>query len=192
VTRSTGRGRGGRRPGAGRRPDAGWYAEALAAVRFGDQRMMDRAAALRATADANATPAFQPDATDNEPRSMPASPARIEAKPLHDIVEDGRALILRLLSELEASTTHIGELHQLIEDETAEDRDNRRRDAMLQAVSLSSRARIMKNLASAAKALAETGPGKREEKAEAAKRAARGTFAVPAGPRLVRWRSDDG
>src|SRR6476646_1910629 len=183
MTQSTGHGRGGRRPGAGRRPDAGWYAEALAAVRFGDRRMMDRAAALRAAADANATPALEPDATGNEPRSMPTSSARTEAKPLTNIVEDGRALILRLLDELAAATTHIGELHQLIEDETAEDRDNRRRHAMEQAVSLGTRATIMKNRASAAKALAESGPGKRK-KAEAAEKAARGTFAVPAGPKI--------
>jgi hypothetical protein len=70
---------------------------------------------------------------------------------------------LRLLSELDASTTHIGELHQLIEDFTADDRDGRRRHAVQQAVNLSTRATIMKNLASAAKTLAEAAPGKREE-----------------------------
>ena len=192
MTRPTGAGRGGRRPGAGRRPDAGWYAEALAAVRFGDRRMMDRAAALRAAADANATPALEPDATGNEPHSMPTSSVRTEAKPLTDIVEDGRALILRLLDELAAATTHIGELHQLIADHTAEDRDSRRRHAMQQAVNLSTRSTIMKNLASAAKALTETRPGKREEKAKAAQKAgSKGRFAVPAGPRLVGQRSDD-
>lgn len=110
-----------------------------------------------------------------------------------EVIDRGRALVSRLLDELNAITSHIGEIKQMIVDETANDRDGRRRYVMQQAINLSTRAGVMRNLALAAKTLAEAAPGKREEQAEAAQKAGtEGRFAVPAGPRLVRQRSDDG
>lgn len=63
----------------------------------------------------------------------------------------GRAITLRLLDELEASTCHVGELEEMIEAETLEDRDPRRRNAMLKAVSLPGRSGVVKDLSLAAR-----------------------------------------
>lgn len=101
------------------------------------------------------------------------------------IAKRGHALVVRLLDELETTSSYVGELEGLIIAETAEDRDGRRRTAMLRAVELSSRAVVLKNLALAAKTLAEAGPGKREEAALAAKAANSGRFATPPPPKLV-------
>ncbi|MBN9448275.1 MAG: hypothetical protein J0I67_15400 [Bosea sp.] len=63
----------------------------------------------------------------------------------------GRDLTLRLLDELDATTTHVGELEEMIEDETAGDKSPMRRNAMLKAVGLPSRAGVIKDLSAAAK-----------------------------------------
>jgi hypothetical protein len=79
------------------------------------------------------------------------------------IVSAGRSLIARMLSEVDALTTHQGELAEVIELETADDRDLRRRDAMLRAIGLASRVTMIKNLAAAAKTFTEMagdGPAK--------------------------------
>jgi hypothetical protein len=54
----------------------------------------------------------------------------------------GRAqtIIEKLLAELERGTDNLDEIEESIEDETADDKDSRRRNQMLKAVSLSSRA----------------------------------------------------
>jgi hypothetical protein len=52
--------------------------------------------------------------------------------------------VLRMLDELEATTTHAGELKEMIEEITADDRDGRRRDGMLGAISLGGRAKTLK------------------------------------------------
>jgi uncharacterized protein YjcR len=59
----------------------------------------------------------------------------------------GHDLTMRMLSELEATTTHHGELEDMIKSDIAP----RRQGAMLRAVSLSQRATILKDLAFAAK-----------------------------------------
>lgn len=63
----------------------------------------------------------------------------------------GRDLTLRLLDELDATTTHVGELEDLIVDETLGDTNSQRRNAMLKAVALPSRAGVIKDLSAAAK-----------------------------------------
>jgi hypothetical protein len=71
------------------------------------------------------------------------------------LVAQTRVLIARMLDELDAVTTHQGELAEEILAATAADRDPRRRNAMLRAISLSSRAATLKNLAAAAKTVAQ-------------------------------------
>ena len=91
------------------------------------------------------------------------------------------------MDELSSTTTHIGEIEELIDEETAHDKDGRRRYAMKQAVSLSTRAGILKNLTLAAKTLAEAEPqGKKAQRqAAAVESSSSGIFAVPEAPKLV-------
>jgi len=95
------------------------------------------------------------------------------------IVAEGRALILRMLDELDTVTSRQGQLAEEIAAETAGDRDPRRRAAMLRAIGLSSRSTILKNLATATKTFAEVHRpgvlGKKERAVEAAKSAGLGT-----------------
>jgi hypothetical protein len=71
------------------------------------------------------------------------------------IAERGRGLVARMLDELDATTTHQGKLEEMIEDETSDDREARRRDGMLAAISLTGRAKTLKELASAFKTINE-------------------------------------
>jgi hypothetical protein len=63
----------------------------------------------------------------------------------------GRDLTLRLLDELDAATTNVGELQEMIEEATAGDKTAQRRNAMMRAVELPSRAGVIKDLSAAAK-----------------------------------------
>ena len=63
----------------------------------------------------------------------------------------GRDLTLRLLDELDAATTKVGELQDMIEAETAGDKTSQRRNVMMRAVELPSRAGVIKDLSAAAK-----------------------------------------
>lgn len=65
------------------------------------------------------------------------------------------AMARQLLGELEESTIHNEEIVELIEAETASDKNNMRRQNMLRAVALPTRAGIVKDLAGAAKILIE-------------------------------------
>jgi hypothetical protein len=113
------------------------------------------------------------------PEAAPAPVARAPDPSDPPIIAEGRALILRMLDELDAVTSYQGQLAEEIAVETAGDRDPRRRAAMLRAIDLSSRSTILKNLATATKTFAEVhGPGalgKKERAVEAAKSAGRGT-----------------
>lgn len=83
---------------------------------------------------------------------------RAAAEPVPDaavIAERGRGLVARMLDELDATTTHQGELEEMIEDETSDDREARRRDGMLAAISLTGRAKTLKELATAFKTINE-------------------------------------
>lgn len=64
-----------------------------------------------------------------------------------------REMVDRLLSELDATTTHVGKLEQMIEDETRNDHNNTRRNSMLKAVSLPSRSGVLRDLSQSLRAL---------------------------------------
>lgn len=96
-------------------------------------------------------------------------------------------LTRRMLDELDTVTSHIGELEDLIEAETANDRDGRRRAAMMKAVSLPVRANTLKMLLAAqAEADEEGKKGKKEKQLEAAKAAGGGKFKASAPPGALR------
>lgn len=91
--------------------------------------------------------------------AKPAStPHMVAAEPVEapKIAERGRQLVARMLDEIDATTSHIGELEEAIEVECADDRSDRRRDAMLKAISVKSRADTLKTLSLAFKTLNET------------------------------------
>lgn len=108
-----------------------------------------------------------------------------------DLLSKGREIVGRLMDELSSVTTNIGELEEMIFAETADDDSDKRRDAMLKAVSLGSRAGVARNLATAFKTLQESGvgggaKGKKEQAQEAAQEiAASGKFAPRRAPKLV-------
>lgn len=101
------------------------------------------------------------------------------------IVGRGRNLVLRMMDELEATTSRLGELEGMIVSATDEGDAGKQREAMMQAISLKQRSDVLKALATAAKTLAETpaaaAGGKKAEKQNAAERVG-GRFAPPAGP----------
>ena len=95
-------------------------------------------------------------------------------------------LLRRMLDELDTVTSHIGELEELIELETHDDRDDRRRAAMMKAVSLPVRANTLKLLLMAqADAAPEGKKGKKELLQEAAVVAGKGKFKSSAPPLKV-------
>jgi hypothetical protein len=107
-----------------------------------------------------------------------------------DLVTRGRDIVGRLMDELSSVTANYGEIEEMILAETEGDENDKRRDAMLKAVSLSSRAGVARNLATAFKTLQESGAGgkkgKKEQQAEAAQEiASAGRFAPRRTPKLV-------
>jgi hypothetical protein len=110
-----------------------------------------------------------------------------------DHVEHAREIAGRMLDELDAVSSHAGELEDLIGIETANDKDGRRRAAMLKAISsLPARSMTLKTIVQAlavAKEVAGVGIGggkKEEAKAKAQEAAKPGNkFAPPAPPRLA-------
>lgn len=80
----------------------------------------------------------------------PTAPATITSAQL---VRRARALIEHLLQELAETTERIAEIEEGIINETSQDADGRRRQAMLRAVSLANRSLAAKNLAHAIRAL---------------------------------------
>lgn len=104
------------------------------------------------------------------------------------IVDRGRALAMRMLDELDASTSRLGELEALIT--AGIDGDNeKQREAALAAVTLKTRAEVLKSLATATKTFAESGApaGVKKQRQEAGERVARGggKYAAPAPPLRV-------
>jgi hypothetical protein len=132
---------------------------------------------------------------DRPARSAAAAPKGNQPRTLAGALKQAKDLTVRLMSELDAVTLHVDALEDLIIDETARDRDPRRRNAMLQAVSLSSRAATLKLLIAATRTWADLEraaarqpgdkPGKKEQRAAAAKQASVGKFAPPAPPRTI-------
>jgi hypothetical protein len=112
------------------------------------------------------------------------------------IADRGRDLVGRMLSELEAITAHSGELRAVILDATKDDGDGRRRARLSRMLDLSSRAVVLKDLATAARTLGDAqqpvaaGGKKQEAKGKATRIAAAGRFATPPPPKLVINNSD--
>lgn len=106
------------------------------------------------------------------------------------IVGRGRNLVMRMMDELDATTTRNGELEALIVSSTDEADASGQRAALMQAVSLKTRSDVLKALATAAKTLAESGAsqGVKKQRQEAGERVAKGggKFSAPPPPlRLV-------
>lgn len=127
-----------------------------------------------------------------EPRTtVVLTPLTPQAVTPDAIIGRGRNLTLRMLDELDATTTHRGELEAMIDMATDEGDGGKRRDALMQAVSLKQRAEVLKSLATAAKTLSESGAaapaGKKAERQAAAEKVASsgGKFAPPAPPKVV-------
>jgi len=116
----------------------------------------------------------------------PRPSAAVEREPVPDaaaIAERGRGLVSRMLDELDATTTHAGKLEEMIEEITAEDRDGRRRDGMLGAISLGGRAKTLKELATAFKTINEASApqGKKAAAQDRAREVAGGSRFRPVG-----------
>ena len=129
--------------------------------------------------------ARKPVRTEGAPRDEPVIMAGVDATDPEQIVGKGHNLIFRLLDELDASTSKIGELEMLIE---ANVEDPRQQAAMLKAVSLAGRANVVKALATAFKTWneAKAPEGKKAQRQENAQRASSGgKFGVPNAPKLV-------
>lgn len=106
------------------------------------------------------------------------------------IVGRGRNLVMRMMDELDATTTRNGELEALIVSSTDEADASGQRAALMQAVSLKTRSDVLKALATAAKTLAESSApqGVKKQRQEAGERVAKGggKFSAPPPPlRLV-------
>lgn len=119
----------------------------------------------------------------DDPRTEAVTIAGIDASDPEQIVGRGHNLIFRLLTELDAATTHGNELAEMIE---AHEEDPRRRAAMLKAVSLGGRADVVKALALAFKTWNEgkAPAGKKAERQAKAEEAA-GKFAPRTRPAIV-------
>ena len=129
--------------------------------------------------------ARKPVRAEGAPRDEPVIMAGVDATDPEQIVGKGYNLIFRLLDELDASTSKIGELEMLIE---AKVEDPRQQAAMLRAVSLGGRANVIKALATAFKTWneAKAPEGKKAQRqANAEKVAAAGKFAPRGGPKLA-------
>ena len=111
-------------------------------------------------------------------------PAASAVKP-EELPDRGRAIASRMFDELDAVTSNIGELEDMI---STEESDPRRRQALLKALSLAERSTTLKNLSTALKTLNEAGAaavgGKKAERKQAATVVA-GKFGVRQAPTLV-------
>lgn len=106
------------------------------------------------------------------------------------IVGRGRNLVMRMLDELDATTSRDGELDAMIVEATDTADAGKQREALQQAISLKSRSEVLKALATAAKTFAESGAaqGVKKQRQEAGERTAKGggKFATPAAPGTLR------
>lgn len=97
-------------------------------------------------------------------------------------------MVSRLLGELEDTTSHLGEIAEAIELETADDTGSRRRDTMLKAITIKERTESLHKLRQT-HMMGVTGSGKKksvkEERREAAEKAASGKFSRMSSPKLV-------
>ncbi len=105
------------------------------------------------------------------------------------IVGRGRNLVMRMLDELDASTSRLGELEGLIGAAYDTGDDDKAKMAALAAVSLKNRSEVLKSLATAAKTLAESGAaqGVKKQRQAAGEQIAKTSsrFATPMAPKLI-------
>jgi len=106
------------------------------------------------------------------------------------IVGRGRNLVMRMLDELDATTSRDGELDAMIVAATDTADGGKQREALQQAISLKNRSEVLKALATAAKTFAESGAaqGVKKQRQEAGERVAKGAskFAAPPPPGTLR------
>ncbi|MFT8483001.1 MAG: terminase [Gluconobacter cerinus] len=132
-------------------------------------------------------PKVRTTAHSGQPAQKRRSPIVTEAIP--DDIE-GRLLCLaeRMTEELENATTHLDEIIETINVETADDKSPRRKAEMMKAVSHTARANILKTLAQSVVLLggkAAGKKGKKEQLKDAAETASSGRFAPMHQPKLV-------
>jgi hypothetical protein len=97
-------------------------------------------------------------ANRREPERQPPPPPAADPERAREpgtIADDGRALIARMLDELDVVTSQRGELEDMIIEATDNDDGDARRSAMMKAVSLPERSNTLKTLALALKTLNE-------------------------------------
>ncbi|KDE20261.1 terminase [Acetobacter aceti 1023] len=130
-------------------------------------------------------PAHNPQRNPAPPQEKPPSTGRRSAANVDERMDE---MVSRLLGELEDTTSHLGEITKAIELETADDTGSRRRDAMLKAISTKERAETVRTLKQI-QMMGVTGSGKKkgvkEERREAAEKAASGKFSRMSSPKLV-------
>lgn len=141
-------------------------------------------------ADAKAGSQRKPDREPDPPKVYVGTVLTPENTTPEAIVGRGRNLVMRMMDELDATTTRNGELEALIVSSTDEADANGQRAALMQAVSLKTRSDVLKALATAAKTLAESSApqGVKKQRQEAGERVAKSSsrFASPPPPvRLV-------
>lgn len=97
-------------------------------------------------------------------------------------------LVSRLMGEVEDATAYLGEIAEVIELETADDRGSRRRDAMMKAISTKERAETVRTLKQIL-TMGDTAVGKKkgvkEQRKDAAERAMSGKFKPMRPPKLI-------
>lgn len=130
----------------------------------------------------------RPVATGNQ-RQPAAKPRPTTAAPVTDqpaespvIADRGRRLVARMLDELDAITSHAGELEEAIIAETMGDRTSDRRATMMKAVSLDGRANTLKTLSLALKTINEASAPQGKKAAAQEKATEIGRRFTPLGP----------
>jgi hypothetical protein len=97
----------------------------------------------------------RPDDSVGTFRKLALIPAIQSEQEARAVFSEGKSLVLRMLDELGATTSLQGELEDFILDETRDDKDGRRRTAMMRSVDLPNRAKTLKDLMLAAKTAVE-------------------------------------
>ncbi|WKC16737.1 terminase [Acetobacter pasteurianus] len=130
-------------------------------------------------------PAHNPQRNPAPPREKPPSTGRRSAASVDERMDE---MVSRLLGELEDTTSHLGEISEAIELETADDTGSRRRDAMLKAITIKERTETLHKLKQT-RMMGDATVGKKkgvkEQRKDAAQRAMGGKFKPMQPPKLV-------
>lgn len=119
------------------------------------------------------------------PREKPPPTRRRSAANVDERMDE---MVSRLLGELEDTTSHLGEISEAIELETADDTGSRRRDTMLKAITIKERTETLHKLKQTrmmGDATASKKKGVKEQRKDAAQRAMGGKFKPMQPPKLV-------